>query len=219
MQHRLCLDNRNEPKWSVGLEAADSIGASTVIYAAMFVPDRQWYGDELDPWTKRPGQHEILVRVQEFFVQERQLVRGGNPKDIWRIAHLDPRIRPIQVAYHWDHQDEYVRLVLAAVNEHRLGQQPVVVLLDPCNGIAEVRHRKAGTRRLRIRSRAVAAIWAGLRRGDVLVIWQSPQPERIPAHDPVYLLNQAIQRAALPQPVDGIEIHRFGPFVMLKLTK
>lgn len=219
MQHRLCLDNRNEPKWSVGLKAADNIGASAVIYAAMFVLDQQRYGDERDPWINRHGQHEILPKVQEFFVQERQLFRDGNPKDLWRITHLDPRIRPVQVAYHWDQQDEYVRAVLTAVNEYRLGRHPIVVLLDPCNGIAERRHPRGVTRHLRINSKSVAAIWAGLCHGDILVIWQWPQPDRIPAYDPVSLLNQAIQQAGLLQPGGGIKVRRFGPFVMLELMK
>jgi hypothetical protein len=135
------------------------------------------------------------------------------------VAHRASRsadsARPTRVQL--DQRQQYLEYVLAAVTQSRIDQQPVVVLLDPCNGIANIRHRDHP--HFRIHSESVAALWACLQEGDVLVVWQWPQPARIPAHNPIRLLAAAIELANLPAPAGGIQLHPFGPFVMLELQR
>ena len=216
MRHELCLDNRNEPKWSVTLEMAAKVNARAIVYAAMFLGDVGEHGNELDPWVQKRGQ-PILPGVKKFFADERQFFRKGEAKNLWRIANLDDRIRLIKDEYNWHQQTQYVDRVLATVNQTRIDRLPVVVLLDPCNGIAVVKHRDH--RHFRISPHSVSVLWAGLQSGDGLVIWQWPLPARIPANNPVNLLNAEFQQPGSRPPVGGIDEHGFGPFVMLTLAK
>ena len=69
--------------------------------------------------------------------------------------------------------------MLAAVAGGRADGRPATVLLDPCNGIADTRHRRGRVRHLRIDPASVSRLWAGLTPGDNLVVWQWPLPDRM----------------------------------------
>lgn len=214
MRNELCIDNRNEPKWAVTLNAANASKACKIVYAALFIPDQNEHGEQLDAW---PNPAAIPEAVRAFFAAERNAYQNGAPKNLWSIDRLDNRITSIRTIYHWDRQDAYMEEVLATANCAREGDLPVAVLVDPCNGIANTRHDRGRIRHRRVDAASVATLWAGLKPGDVLVIWQWPQPDRIRANCPVALLQAAI--AVGPQPLNGIQEHAFGPFVMLELRR
>jgi hypothetical protein len=214
MRHELSIDNRNEPKWSVTINAANRANASAVIYAAMFFQDVGEHGNETNPW---PHAQQVLEDVQKFFSAERRLCEGGQERNLWCITNLDPRIMPVKKPYLWDRQEDYVKSVLDAANRNRIAGRNLVVLLDPCNGIAATRHRHHP--HFRISPTSVNALWSGLHPGDILIIWQWPQPNRIPANNPVNLLLNAIRTTGSPDPVGGVITHPFGCFVMLELKR
>ena len=222
MRNELCLDNRNEPKWSVVLQAADRVNACAVVYAAMLVQDVQAHGRETDAW---PMQRDVLPRVAEFLALERQLVRDGQTRDLWRIAHLDSRIRLVKDAYCWGRQDVYVQTVLTEVKRSRENQQRVVVLLDPCTGIAA--RKGPGHAHFRISPDAVAALWRGLCPGDVLLVFQWADRARgEPARyrRPRELLQQSLgmptnQDLAAPPLARCFSDGRYGFFAMIELPR
>jgi hypothetical protein len=217
VRNELCLDNRNEPKWSVALNAADRVNACALVYAAMLFQDVFEHGNQMHPWVGHAGQVPVRDDVRRFFLAERERSANGQAKDLWRIANLDARIKLIETPYNWDQQAQYVEGVLRAMDEHRVDERPVAVLFDPCNGIANTRHHDHP--HFRIHSETISTLWEGLRQGDVLVIWQWPQPERIPAHNPIHLLDAAIRAVNVPVPIGGIQVKPFGPFAMLELVK
>jgi hypothetical protein len=214
MRHELCLDNRNEPKWSATLNSANRIDACAIVYAAMYVPDVGGDGDQCAPWQGQAEYMPILPVVQQFFAGER--LRAGHEdgrRNLWRIAHLDPRITCVTDTYSSNGQSDYIQKILSLIGGVRTDTQRLVVLLDPCNGVADGRGNR-DNQNLRIHSGSVASIWAGMATGDALVIWPWPLPERIPAHNPVDLLA-----TSLDIPREIVRVHPFGPFAMLELEK
>jgi hypothetical protein len=179
MRHELCLDNRNEPKWRVVIDAANRIKAGGIIYAAMFVDFEDGKGKERDPWSwpQQDRNDPVVTKVASFFKAERDKARQDHPEekhprgDLWRIIHLDSRIRCLNDLYSWGTQAEYVKKVLDVAKPARVDKGPIVLFLDPCNGVADTR-AEPGKRNLRISTEMVKDLWDALKPDDELIVFQ-----------------------------------------------
>ncbi len=130
MRNELSIDVWNLPKWSTVLNVADNVGAAIIVYAAMEVADIGRHGHRRENWPS------ARADVARFFDQERTKVDGGESMDIWRIETLDLRIRAFRSRYSYASRINYVEGLCHLINGEQTSA-PMVVLFDPCNGIAD----------------------------------------------------------------------------------
>ena len=90
-------------------------------------------------------------------------------------------------------QGQYVDRVVETIAAVRIDATPVVLLLDPCNGVADGNGNNEN-RDKRIGSKAVARLWSSLQTGDSLLVFQWSDRRKDP-RDMYFRPRRIIQEA------------------------
>lgn len=180
MENRKYADSLDVSKWSLETLLSIKHNINHLIYAAMYHPSK----NESKLGCSKVYRPDICDdRVWRFFEDEREAFNANpNARDLRRILRLPIdcglrfRIHPIWTTFkHIGYQRvssdyfEEVTGIIKSVSE------PVLVLLDPCDGIHGLFTRGSGARKVdpcHVTREEISLVFKHLRRRDILVVFQ-----------------------------------------------
>ena len=156
MRDRWYGDDRDVVKWSATLHLARREEVADVLYAALYRPDDDW-----PPLATARGPAALPDEVVRHF------------RDIDDLQRLAARtgLRIVAVKEPFVDRAAYFRRLCGRVGRYA---GPVLVLLDPDTGLAP----EGGAGPEHVTSDEVAALFAALRPGDLLVCYQHARRQK-----------------------------------------